>query len=201
MASLREIRRKIKSVKNTRQITKAMKMVASARLRKAQLAILAARPYAQKIEALAHEGTSRISDLESLPFFRHSAGKMHLLVIVTSDKGLCGAFNTNLFRESVRYIQKHGAANVRLLVIGRKGRDYFKRVSVTVLKDYIGILGNVRFAQAELMVQELLAFYKEGHYESVDLLYNEFKSMVLQRVILKTLLPILPPESARFRRS
>src|ERR1017187_6107425 len=128
MASLREIRRKIKSVKSTQQITKAMKMVAAARLRKAQARILAARPFAQKMEELMTDLLIKIGSDHEHPLFKRREGERRALLLVTSDRGLCGAFNTNLIRETIKYLAKHGPQNVDLFIVGRKGRDYFKRM-------------------------------------------------------------------------
>src|SRR3982751_719105 len=119
MASLRDIRRKIKSVKNTQQITKAMKMVAAARLRRAQGRIISARPFAQKMEELMTHLLVRIEGEVVHPLFKKREGPRRALLLVTSDKGLCGAFNTNLIREAVRYIKSHQAENVQLFVVGR----------------------------------------------------------------------------------
>src|SRR5690349_5225036 len=123
MASLRDIRRKIKSVKNTQQITKAMKMVSAARLRRAQSRIISARPFAQKMEELMTDVLHRMSPEQKHPLAVVREGTQRALLLVTSDKGLCGAFNTNLIREAVRYIHKYQAENIRLFVVGRKGRD------------------------------------------------------------------------------
>lgn len=194
MASLREIRQKIKSYKSTQQITKAMKMVAAARLRKAQQAMLNARPFAQKMEELTAESASFIDELEGLPLFAKSLGKRRLLLIITSDKGLAGAFNTNLMRESLKYIRQYGQENVDLVVVGRKGRDFFRRTSAGLHKEYINVLGQVRFAQAELITADLLEAYSTKAYAAVDVIYNEFKSVMQQKVTVKTLLPILLPE-------
>jgi len=190
MASLREIRRKIKSVKSTQQITKAMKMVASARLRKAQQQILSARPFAQKMEEMAREVLARVSDVEEFSLFKKPVGNKRILVLMTSDKGLCGAFNTNLIREAIRYLRKHGEQQVRLYIVGRKGRDYFKRVKVDVMKEFVGIAGKVTFAQAELIVGELVDAYRSGAYAGIDVLYNEFKSIIQQKIVLKPFLPL-----------
>jgi len=194
MASLREIRQKIKSYKSTQQITKAMKMVAAARLRKAQQAMLNARPFAQKMEELTAESTAYIDDLEGLPFFAKSLGKKRLLLLVTSDKGLAGAFNTNLIRETLKYMRHYGPENVDLVVVGRKGRDFFRRTSAPLHKEYTNILGNVKFAQAELIIGDLLEAYNTKTYAAVDVIYNEFKSVMQQKVTVKTLLPIILPE-------
>jgi F-type H+-transporting ATPase subunit gamma len=193
MASLREIRSKIKSVKNTQQITKAMKMVAASRLRKAQNRILAARPFAQKME----EMTERL--FESVTDFEHSlltprSGNLRLLLVVTSDKGLCGAFNTNIIREAVRYLRRYGNENVRLIVVGRKGRDYFYRIGVRPIKEYVNFFQHLGFAQAELVTRELLEAYDQQPFAAADAIYSEFKSVIQQSVMTKTLLPVARPE-------
>src|SRR4051812_28584054 len=123
MASLRDIRRKIKSVKNTQQITKAMKMVAAARLRRGQKQSVSARPFAQKMEDLMNDLIGRVGQEHKHPLSVQRPTGRRALLVVTSDKGLCGAFNTNLIREAVRYIRRYGAAEVELFIVGRKGRD------------------------------------------------------------------------------
>jgi F-type H+-transporting ATPase subunit gamma len=190
MASLRDIRRKIKSVKNTQQITKAMKMVAAARLRRAQGRIVSARPFAQKMEQLMADLLARIEGEENHPLFVKREGPRRLLVLMTSDKGLCGAFNTNLIREAVRYIRKYGAENVTLYIVGRKGRDYFRRVGVRIGKDYVNISNNLGFLHAEIIVKDVLEAYAAEPFAAVDVLYNEFKSVVQQKVTVKPLLPL-----------
>jgi F-type H+-transporting ATPase subunit gamma len=195
VASLRDIRRKIKSVKNTQQITKAMKMVAAARLRRAQTRIISARPFANRMEELMMHLLGRIEGEESHPLFKRREGPKRALLLVTSDKGLCGAFNTNLIREAIRYIQRHGAQNVTLYIVGRKGRDYFRRLgSLPVAKEYVNIGNNLGFQHAELMMGDLLdAYLREGsELAAIDMIYNEFKSVVQQKVIVKQLLPLAP---------
>jgi F-type H+-transporting ATPase subunit gamma len=196
MASLRDIRRKIKSVKNTQQITKAMKMVAAARLRKAQQRIIAARPFAQKMEELMTDVLHRMPTEQKHPLAMVREGTQRALLLVTSDKGLCGAFNTNLIRECTRYIQKHGSANVKLFVVGRKGRDYFKRFGLPIAKEYTNIFNNLGFHHAEIITSDLIGSYVSSPSTvAVDLLYNEFKSVVQQKVVVKPLLPLTPTEA------
>ncbi len=192
MASLREIRRKIKSVKSTQQITKAMKMVAAARLRRAQARILAARPFAQRIEEMMNDVARSIGLDNPHPLLLPRSGPRRALLLVTSDKGLCGAFNSNLIREALRYIQRYGSSNVDLFVVGRKGRDYFRRVGVVVLKEYLNLFNRISFAQAEVIVSDIVSAYEAQPYSAVDVLYNEFKSVIQQRVIVKQLLPMAP---------
>jgi F-type H+-transporting ATPase subunit gamma len=192
MASLREIRTKIKSVKTTQQITKAMKMVAAARLRRAQARILAARPFAQKMEGLMTDLIVNVEREVEHPLFVKREGQRRALLLVTSDKGLCGAFNTNLIRETAKYLTKYGPQNVDLFIVGRKGRDYFKRLGSSINKEYINILNALNFAHAELITADLLAGYQGQPWVAVDMLYNEFKSVIQQRLVVKTLLPLVP---------
>jgi F-type H+-transporting ATPase subunit gamma len=193
MASLRDIRRKIKSVKNTQQITKAMKMVAAARLRKAQARIISARPFALKMEELMTDLLHRMPPEQKHPMSVVREGPISALLLVTSDKGLCGAFNTNLIREAMKYIRAHGAENVRLYVVGRKGRDYFKRIGIAIQKEYTNIFNDLGFHHAEIITSDLVTAYQaNAAVAGIDLLYNEFKSVVQQKVVVKTLLPLTP---------
>jgi len=204
MASLREIRRKIKSVKSTQQITKAMKMVAAARLRKAQARILSARPFAQKMEELMSDLLVKVMGETTHPLFEARSGTRRALLVVTSDRGLCGAFNTNLIRETLKYLHKYGPENVDLYIVGRKGRDYFRRMGSRLMKDWVNLTNNVSFVHAEVITRDLLQAYMTGvrplldmgsdpsRLVAVDLLYNEFKSMIQQRLVVKTLLPLAP---------
>src|SRR5882672_3408365 len=195
MPSLREIRTKIKSVKSTQQITKAMKMVAAARLRRAQARILAALPFAQKMEELMTDLMIKIGDEEKHPLFLRRGGERRALLLVTSDKGLCGAFNTNLIREATKYLAKYGTQNVDLFVVGRKGRDFFRRLGKTLDKEYLNMFNALNFAHAELVTQDLLQAYSGSPVNrltgspvvAVDMLYNEFKSVIQQRLVIKTL--------------
>lgn len=192
MASLREFRRKIKSVKSTQQITRAMKMVAAARLRRAQGRILSARPFAQKMEEMMEDLLSRIENEHEHPLFVRRQGPRRALLLVTSDKGLCGAFNTNLIRRTISYLREHGVENVELFVAGRKGRDYFRRMGANIVKDYTGIFQNLGFVHAEMIARDLVERYQSQSLAAADLLYNEFKSVIQQRVVVKPWLPLTP---------
>ncbi len=192
MASLREIRTKIKSVKSTQQITKAMKMVAAARLRRAQARILAARPFAQKMEEMVSNLLLKIENDQGHPLFVKREGQRRALLLVTSDKGLCGAFNTNLIREATKYLAAHGSQNVDLYVVGRKGRDFFRRLGLHIDKEYLGIFNALNFAHADLVLSDLLEGYQKKPWIAVDMLYNEFKSVIQQKLTIKTLLPLIP---------
>jgi F-type H+-transporting ATPase subunit gamma len=193
MSSLREIRRKIKSVKSIQQITKAMKMVAAARLRRAQARILSARPFAQKMEELMTHLLAKAEGEESHPLVATRVGERRALLLITADKGLCGAFNTNLIREAAKYLAKYGSPNVDFFVVGRKGRDYFRRIR-SFDKEYLNIFNNLNFAHAELITADLLDGYTRKSWIAVDMLYNEFKSVIQQKLVIKTLLPLAPVE-------
>jgi len=208
MASLREIRRKIKSVKSTEQITKAMKMVAAARMRRSQASILAARPFAVKMERMVRELAlleMRV-DLEAgegvhiHPFFDHrpknGAG---LLVLITGDKGLCGAFNSNALRAAVEWFKARKGRKSYCVVVGRKGRDLVHRLrgqEIEILQEVVGVFPKISFVHAELAGRAVIDAYldpKKG-ISHVAVLYNEFKSVAQQRLLTAALLPIPEPE-------
>lgn len=168
-----------------------MKMVAAARLRKAQGRILAARPFAQKMEVMIADLLQRAGLEGRHAIFEKRESPKRVLLLVTSDRGLCGAFNTSLIRETLKYLREHGTPNVRLFVIGRKGRDYFRRYGVNIVKDYAG-LNDPSFARAEVLYADLMDAYNAEPVAAVDLLYNEFKSIIQQRIVVKTLLPLTP---------
>jgi len=206
MASLREIRRKIKSVKSTQQITKAMKMVAAARMRKSQASILAARPFAVKMESLVR-GLSALEAKEAQesgtpqrvhPFFERRAGGPAALVLVTADKGLCGAFNSNLIKAAIEWLRAHQGRKVYVAAVGRKGRDFLHRLrgfDYEVVTEVAGIFPKVNFSHAELLGKAMIEAYEQKGLESVTVLYNEFKSVAVQRQVAVELLPI-PQEAS-----
>ncbi|MDE2291515.1 MAG: ATP synthase F1 subunit gamma [Elusimicrobia bacterium] len=205
MASLREIRRKIKSVKSTQQITKAMKMVAAARMRKAQTAILSSRPFAERLEAAvsdlarleaADERAAGSPELHRY-FDRRETGRVGLL-LVTADKGLCGSFNANILRQAAQWLRaRRGEGKaVVVSVVGRKGRDLLARLrdeGVEKAHELVGIFPKTTFAHAELAAAPLLERFERGELESVTLLTTEFHSVVSQKVSEKALLPVARP--------
>jgi F-type H+-transporting ATPase subunit gamma len=207
MASLREIRRKIKSVKSTEQITKAMKMVAAARMRRSQQAILAARPFAVKLEELVRglAQLERESDLAAgreikiHEFFDVRPKGPVCLVLVTADKGLCGAFNSSLLRAAVEWLKVHQGRKVYLAVIGRKGRDFAHRLmgyDFELISELTGIFPKVAFSHAELLGQAVMDAYLKKNLSGVTVLYNEFKSVAAQKLVTVPLLPIPTPAGA-----
>jgi F-type H+-transporting ATPase subunit gamma len=205
MASLRELRSKIKSTKSTEQITKAMKMVAAARMRKSQLAILAARPFASKMERLVRELAllQERSDLAQggastlHPFFHKRVGGPQALVLVAGDKGLCGAFNGNVLRAALDWFRERKGQKTLCIVVGRKGRDMVHRLrgyDVEVVHELVGVFPKIAYVHAELVGQAVIDAYLKHGASSVTVLYNEFKSVAQQRLLHGALLPIPAPE-------
>jgi F-type H+-transporting ATPase subunit gamma len=191
MASLLDIRRRIRSVKSTQQITRAMKMVAAARLRRAQDRIFNARPYANQMMALLSSVAARTTD-RSHPLLAERPIERQLLVLVTADRGLCGAFNTNLIRAAQIYLEEHRERDISILMVGRKGRDYFAKRPVKKVGEHINIFGRLQFSQAQPIAQRIIELYTEEKVDSVDFIYNEFKSIMAQRVMVERYLPIKP---------
>ncbi len=197
MPSLRDIRKRIASVKNTRQITKAMKMVAAAKLRRAQEAIVRARPYAQHLDAVLGSLATR-ADLAAHPLLAVRPPKRVELVLLTSDRGLCGGFNANVLRRAQRFLADGKGPDgspyerVELSTLGRKGRDFTQRRKLAVRKDYVGVFEQLEFRKAEAIADELTRHFVEARLDAVFLLYNEFQSAISQRVSLVQLLPIVP---------
>ena len=191
MASLLDIRRRIRSVKSTQQITRAMKMVAAARLRRAQDRIFNARPYANQMMALLSSVAARTTD-RSHPLLAERPIERQLLVLVTADRGLCGGFNTNLIRAAQIYLDEHRDRDISILMVGRKGRDYFIRRPVKIVGEHVNIFGRLEFSQAQPISQRIIQLYTEEKVDSVDFIYNEFKSIMTQRVMVERYLPIKP---------
>jgi len=206
MASLRELRRKVKSVKSTQQITKAMKMVAAARLRRAQSRILSARPFAVKMQELLgdilhqvadvnKDGQVSIDELAGIghPLLDRRAAGPRGLLLVTADKGLCGAFNTNLIRRALEFYNENKGERVVFFFAGRKGRDFFRRLSVETKGEYVNIFNRLTFINAEMIGDDVAKFFENEKARDVTIIYNEFKSVIQQRLVRETLLPLTPP--------
>lgn len=197
MANLKAIRKRIVTVKNTRQITKAMKMVAAAKLRRAQESLMSGRPYAQHlletIKRLAGQ-----SDEALHPLFRTSERSKTLLVIVTSDRGLCGGFNANLNRAAEQFLKQHidSLDSVDLAFIGRKGRDYFRyrgaRYNTNTAHYFEDVFTDLNIERAREISETLIQDFTTEKYDQIYTIYNEFKSAVSQNVIIEKLLPIAP---------
>jgi len=191
MANLRAIRKRISSVKSTQQITRAMKMVSAAKLRRAQEAIVAARPYARKMREVVQAVAERI-DRSAHPALAPREGKKLALLIVTSDRGLCGSFNAGLTRQAHRFIseQRQKYDEITLFVVGRKGRDFFRRREVPIRKEYLGVLGNIQRGHAETMAKDLIDGFLAGEFDEVQVVFNEFRSAISQVTRFETLFPL-----------
>ncbi len=191
MPSLIDLRRRIRAVKNTQQITKAMKMVAASKLRRAQERIVSARPYALQMQRVLATVASRVDpSLHPLLTVRAPrADAKTLVVIVTGDKGLCGSFNTNVIKAAGAFITDSGSPST-LGLVGRKGREFFARRGFAVLFERIGIFQRLRFEEAQAVAQIAVDAFIAGDVDRVMLIYNEFKSVISQRVVVEPLLPI-----------
>jgi F-type H+-transporting ATPase subunit gamma len=194
-ASLRDIRKRIASVRSTQQITKAMKMVATAKLRRAQESILAVRPYATKMLEVLNSLAQRTS-VDAHPLLAWREPKRVEVVVFTSDRGLCGAFNMNLIQRAEKFLaeEKGGTKELALSFFGRKGRDYFRKRKVDIRREYVNFFGKVDFLLASRIGQELVKDYIENRVDRIYLLYSEFRSAVQQRVILRKILPVASSE-------
>jgi len=195
MANLKAIKKRIVSVKNTRQITKAMKMVSAAKLRRAQENVVAARPYAKKLgEVLAR--LTAISDADASPLQEKREAKNALLLVVTSDRGLCGGFNTNLCKAADRFVNENKAkyASLSVMTIGRKGFEYLKNRQ-KVYKNQVGVLNKFTYQTAALLAKEVIDGFLAEEYDEVFLIYNAFRSVMAQDITLEPLLPVAPAAS------
>lgn len=194
MPSLQFVRRKIDSVKKTQKITKAMKMVAAAKLKRTQNRILAARPYALKMRETI-QNLSRRVNREAHPLLRKREGAQRnvILTVVTSDRGLCGAFNANILRTAVTALKELESRGMKaeVAVVGRKGRDFFRRRDWKVRREVVDIFDKLSFEHGMVMGEEFPAIveYSEGRIDAVYVIYNEFKSAIQQRVVVEQLLP------------
>ncbi len=189
MPALVDIRRRIRSVKNTQQITKAMKMVSAAKLRRAQDAMFAARPYARKMMEVLSSMAARAEETAH-PLLEQREGERILLVLVTADKGLCGGFNANIIRTAVRFLQEKRPDAIELELLGRKGRDFFRRRQYRVRSEQVGLFQALRYETAQKIAHGLIKAFTAREVDQVYLVYNEFKSVIQQRVIVERLLPI-----------
>ncbi|PYS81150.1 MAG: ATP synthase F1 subunit gamma [Acidobacteria bacterium] len=204
MANLLDIRRRIKSVKNTQQITKAMKMVSAAKLRRAQERAVSSRPFATKMAEVLTDLASHAGEDFHHPLLDPRGNERYLLVLVTADKGLAGAFNANLIKAAQSFMREHAGQTVELLAVGRKGRDFFRRRPVEIVGEYIGLTGKGRVEHAEALevARDILRRFTEDEgLDKVFVIFNEFRSVISQRVVVEQILPVSraedeAPESA-----
>jgi len=191
MATLRDIRRRIRAVQSTQKITRAMKLVAAAKLRRAQERILEARPYAHKMSDLLGNLALRTAP-ERHPLLARREGGRRQIVIITADKGLCGAFNTNVIRQSLEFIRQSEEAGLTLVVVGRKARDHYRRRPWTVKSEMLGFFDRLAYSHAAELSTRLIQDYLTEETDEIHLIYNEFRSVSVQRVVREQLLPITP---------
>ena len=198
MATLRDIQRRIRSVQSTQKITRAMKLVAAAKLRRAQERIISARPYATKMAELLGNLVSgtEAADGAAHPLLEHREGPRRQIVIITADRGLAGAFNSNILRRANELLRESSAAEVTLVVVGRKARDFFRRRAFTVRRDMIGFWDRLAYSHATELADYFMQQYLDHEVDEVVLLYNEFRSVAVQRPVRITLLPIPRTETA-----
>jgi F-type H+-transporting ATPase subunit gamma len=190
MASLKIIRKRITSVKSTQKITKAMKMVSAAKLRRAQEAATAARPYADKLTELLRNVAARVGDTtHPLLQARPEERSIHAL-LVTADRGLCGGYNSNLIRQAEALVKERGRDHVRLTIVGRRGFDYFKKRNVTIADKHINLFGGPSSELASSLGEQLAREFADGATDGVYLIYSHFRSALVQVPTLQQLLPI-----------
>ncbi len=191
MATLRDIRRRIRSVQSTQKITRAMKLVAAAKLRRAHERILAARPYAGKMaELLGHLVSAVGAEGAAHPLLEQREGPRRQIVVITADRGLAGAFNANIIRRAMELVRQSSPADLTLVVVGRKARDFYRRRSWIVKHAMVGFWDRLAFGHAQELADFLVQQYLAGEVDEVYLVYNEFRSVAVQRPVRVQLLPI-----------
>ena len=189
MPSLLDIRRRIRSVKNTQQLTKAMKTVSAAKLRRAQERVLSARPYANQLKHVLSNLAGRIENIAH-PLLEVRPEKRILLLVVTADRGLCGGFNTNLLKAASNFLRQQRDKEVQLYTAGKKGRDFFRRRNLNLVGEYTNFFSKLNVAHAKDIAQQLTERYTNAEIDAVYLAYNEFKSVIQQRIVVEKLLPL-----------
>jgi F-type H+-transporting ATPase subunit gamma len=193
MANLLDLRRRIKSVKNTQQITKAMKMLSAVNLRRAQERVTNARPFARKMTEVLVELAAHTDENYHHPLLDRRADERYLLVLITADKGLAGAFNANLIKAAQAFLREHNGKTVELMAVGRKGRDFFRRREIEIVQEYVGLTGKgrVSYEEAAGLASDITRrFIEDEGIDKVFLIYNEFRSVLQQRVVVEQLLPV-----------
>ena len=189
MANVRDIRRRIRSAKNIQQITRAMKFVSAARLRKAQDRVVSARPYARQMFAVLRSLAARVPE-QAHPLLAQRGNENLELVVISADRGLCGAYNTNILRQAIEFLDKNSERKVELNILGKRARDFFRRRPYAIRHEAINVLQKPTFADAAAIAKDLIEEFSKGEKDQVWIVYNEFKSVVQQRVVVEQLLPI-----------
>jgi F-type H+-transporting ATPase subunit gamma len=196
MPTLLDYRRRIRSVKSIKQVTRAMKFVSAARLRRAQEKAIEARPYAAQITEMVRSAVARMEEPQH-PLLARRPEQRVLLLLATGDRGLAGAFNANAVRRAVEFLRSHPDQQTEVIPIGRKGRDAARRRKWNVAAEYTGFTAKVDFARAKEIAGKVIELYEGDHTDAVYLLFNEFKSVITQRMVFEKLLPIDPAELSK----
>jgi F-type H+-transporting ATPase subunit gamma len=201
MPTLLDFRRRIRSVKNTQQITRAMKFIAAARLRKAQEGVMAARPYAREILRILRSAVARIEE-PMHPLLERRPEESILVIVMTGDRGLAGPFNANVLRYSTTFLREHASKKIRVIAVGKKGRDVLRKRNYEFAGEYLNVSLNVEFRHAKEIAAKVVELYSSREVDAVYVIYNEFKSVIVQRLCAQKLLPIEPevlktPEAAK----
>jgi len=197
MPSLIDIRRRIRSVKNTQQITKAMKMVSAAKLRRAQDRVVAARPYAAMLRQTLSNVIAAAADSEesaNSPLLANRPENRILLLLLTSDRGLAGAFNGNLIKAAQRFLEEHPNATIEMETLGRKGRDFFRRRNAKITGEYLDLYSKPTYDRIAPIAKNVVQRMQDDEIDAVYLVYNEFKSVMSQKLTVTRILPVAPPE-------
>ncbi len=191
MPTLLDFRRRVRSVKNTQQITRAMKFVAAAKLRRAQERVFAARPYAGQILRVMRSAVARV-EIPVHPLMARRVEERILVLVLAGDKGLCGAFNANVVRRALEFLHANAAKETEVIPVGKKARDALRKRKVSFQEEYINITQRLDFGRAKEIAQRLIELYSRSEVDAVYAIYNEFKSVLAQRLLVEKLLPIEP---------
>ncbi|MGI6345067.1 MAG: ATP synthase F1 subunit gamma [Bacillota bacterium] len=195
MATMQDIRRRIKSINNLQQVTGAMQAVAAAKLRRAQAQLLAARPYTDKTEEVLQRLGGRI-DTSLHPLLAQREVSRTGVIVITSDGGLAGSFNANIIRKAADMLAAYDRDATGVIAVGRKGRDYFRRRDYPLMGDFVGLGDDVSFSMADLIANTIVQFYQTGLLDEVYLIYAQYVNTLTQRPVVSRLLPLQPPESS-----
>jgi F-type H+-transporting ATPase subunit gamma len=198
MPTLLDFRRRVRSVKSTKQITRAMKFVAAAKLRRAQEGVFAARPYAREILRVLRSAAARMEE-PLHPLLVRRPEERILMLVLTGDRGLAGAFNANVMRRAVEFMDEHASKKIQIMVVGKKGRDMLRKRNLSFVNEYLNVSNNVEFARAKEIAARIAELYGHDEVDAVYAIYNEFKNVMVQKLQAEKLLPVDPavliPES------
>ncbi len=191
MPTLLEYRNRLRSVRQTQQITRAMKFVAAAQLKRAQSRVFAARPYAQEIVKVLHSAAGRVETLLH-PLLEQRSEERLLVLVLTADKGLCGAFNSNVLRRANAFFREHSDRELQVIAIGRRGRDSLRKQRVNLVGEYADIFRHLEFSHAQQIAHQAAELYTEPKVDAVYAVYNEFKNVLTQKLVVERVLPLAP---------